>query len=108
MPTLKRGANWRGGRSLMATGYVRLWLPEHSMANSDGYALEHRVVLHDSGIEIPPGYHVHHINGVKHDNRIENLEVMSASSHLQKHAEQDGVVNQFGIWKSRSLLSEYE
>ena len=35
---------------------------------------------------IPPGFHIHHINGDRQDNRIENLACMSNSEHLLLHA----------------------
>ena len=34
---------------------------------------------------IPKGHHVHHINGDRLDNRIENLACMSAGEHVRLH-----------------------
>ena len=90
------------GRTLNASGYVRVWAPGHPMANSDNYVLEHRMVVHDAGIDVPPGHHVHHINGDKADNRLENLEVLSESERHRLHIAETGtVVNQFGEWDLR-------
>jgi len=35
---------------------------------------------------IPSGYVIHHINGIKNDNRIENLQMMTPSEHTRLHA----------------------
>lgn len=34
---------------------------------------QHRLLWEDTYGPIPEGYHIDHINGVKHDNRLENL-----------------------------------
>ena len=95
----ERGHAWKGGRSLMNNGYVRVWAPEHPMANNDGYALEHRMVLWDVGTVIPSGFHVHHRNGNRTDNRVENLEVASNSHHRKGHmAPGNPVSNGSGVW----------
>lgn len=76
-----------------------MFAPTHPLAYSDGNVLEHRKVLHDAGVEIPEGWHVHHRNGNKLDNRLENLEVLPAAEHHRRHAREQGfVVNQFGVW----------
>ena len=86
-------------RSVMTSGYVRIWEADHPLANADGYVLEHRKVVYDAGIEIPDGFHVHHINGIKEDNRLENLEVIDGAEHVKRHQWDRGVVtNQFGTF----------
>lgn len=55
----------------------------------DGYFVAqvklHREVWQSVHGPIPKGYHVHHINGDKGDNRIENLELLSHADHSAHH-----------------------
>lgn len=68
-----------------SNGYRQVYAPDHPLAQKHGYVLEHRLVVYESGMAVPPGCHVHHLNGDKADNRLENLRVLPAREHLYSH-----------------------
>lgn len=76
--TDKRGWAWKGGK-YKSCGYWRIL--------SDGkYRLEHRVLMEQHlGRMLEKNEIVHHINGDKLDNRIENLELMDHAEHVRQH-----------------------
>ncbi len=70
---------WRGGRHY-ADGYVRVYAPDHANATKSGYVFEHVKVMSDHiGRPLKKEETVHHIFGVKDDNRIECLELWSSA-----------------------------
>jgi hypothetical protein len=77
---------WRGGRYIDLHGYVMLYMPDNRAAGGSGYVAEHRVVMERAlGHPIPDGMHVHHIDGNKANNELENLALMSRSEHRALH-----------------------
>ena len=81
-----RPFNWKGGR-LVHKGYVYILCKEHPTSDRDGYVPEHRIVMEKSiGHFLENGEVVHHKNGKRDDNRIENLALMaSQSEHMSEH-----------------------
>lgn len=86
-------------RRIRHDGYVDVWAPDHPIARREGYVLEHRLVLHDAGVTIPPGFHVHHINEDRSDNRLDNLALVTAAGHGAIHQRTGETVhNQHGTF----------
>lgn len=83
----KNNPNWKGGRHRNSRGYVRVLLPDHPRASRDGYVYEHIVVLEQKlGRPLQKGEVSHHINGILHDNREENLTLFSSNQeHFAFH-----------------------
>ena len=81
--------------------YIQCIVPNHPFRNKQNLVLEHRLIMeqwlrendpnHPALIEIDgikyfkKGWVVHHKNGKKYDNRIENLEAMTIKKHVRFH-----------------------
>lgn len=88
---MNKAPNWKGGRYIDKRGYVVL-----TIAEDDPYVAmalrqkggNHRIVEHRYVMAkylrrcLTSQEHVHHKNGIKDDNRIENLELISPANHI--------------------------
>lgn len=74
--------SWKGGRVVDANGYARVLVTDEQdravagRTSSGGYVLEHRLVMARAlGRPLTRRETVHHINGDRTDNRLENLQL---------------------------------
>jgi hypothetical protein len=73
--------NYKGGR-LKQYGYIKILVKDHPFSDSKGYVFEHRVIMEKKiGRYLKAYEFVHHRNGIRDDNRIENLEIMTKRIH---------------------------
>jgi hypothetical protein len=74
---------WKDGRTRHGD-YWKVMVKGHPRANKQGYVYEHIVVWERAHNKLlPKGWVVHHLNGIKDDNRPENLVAMPKNAHAR-------------------------
>lgn len=78
--------NWKGGVRI-ADGYVYIYVPEHPAAfPGRPYVQQHRLVMEEKlGRYLESDEVVHHLDGNRMNNDIDNLEVKYRGQHLSDH-----------------------
>lgn len=81
-PKGKNSPLWKGGKWKNRQGYVLVWQPREEHNRRTNYRHEHIIVwekYHNK--RVPKGYVIHHLNGIKDDNRPENLLALPKGEH---------------------------
>jgi len=72
--------------------YLYAIVHNHPNRTKNDYVLHHRIVMENHLNRLLEGKEViHHIDGDKHNNVVENLEVMKAIEHNSMHGKQKGM-----------------
>jgi len=84
----QKGSNnscWKGGR-IISLGYISILNPDHPFCDINGRINEERLIMEFYlGRFLIKDEVVHHKNGNRSDNRIENLQVMTRKEHRRFH-----------------------
>lgn len=84
--TANKNPWWKGGKTKRWSGYI--WILKHNHPNTtkQGYICEHRYIMSQYlGRPLKDDEIVHHKNGIKDDNRLENLKLMDNCKHVSIH-----------------------
>lgn len=89
--TGKGAFGWKVEKVVSKGQYNYVIVKGHPKATKHGYVLQHRVVMENHLKRLLNADEVvHHINGDKKDNRIENLELLDAKEHVRLHGLEHG------------------
>lgn len=91
-----KNRSWKGGVFKNREGYILEKCHDHPNRNSASYVLQHRIVMEKHiGRFLYPKEVVHHINGIRDDNRIENLMLLANKSEHSKLHFPNGIKKTF-------------
>lgn len=106
----RKGKNsnaWKGG-IYKRNGYIFIYKPNHPH-NNKKYVAEHRLRMElKIGRYLFPYEIVHHINGKKDDNRIENLQLLPEAGQHNKRVQKVYQENKKNEKKIRNLISGFK
>lgn len=98
---------WKGGRRKHSDGYILIYKPKHPYSNNKGCIREHRLVMEKYlGRYLMPNEVVHHLDGDKENNKIDNLILTKLCKHQELAATLWRVILKLGL--AKKVLKELQ
>lgn len=88
-------------------GYILVKKPNHPFCRSNGYVPLHRLIMEVKiGRFLDSNEDVHHINGIKDDNSLKNLLLLSRSEHMILHKKGKEIGTDIDLRKLKELYKK--
>ncbi len=85
----EKAPSWKGGEYKNWGGYILVLRHDHPYSDKRHYIMKHRLIMEEHlDRYLTKDEVVHHTNGIKDDNRIENLQLFESHSEHRKFEEQ--------------------
>ena len=103
-----RHYRWNRGRMVSTDGYVKMRVGlDHPLADPNGYAFEHTLVWMTAYGLVPEGHIIHHRDGNRTNNQLDNLELLTRAEHNRKHAPERDKTGRF-VGKRKAIRCSTE
>ena len=81
----EKSSLWKGGKTKTSRGYIYVMKHGHPLSNGQNYVMQHKIIMEKHlGRYLSPKEVVHHINGIRDDNRLENLKLFANTTEHSK------------------------
>ena len=100
---------WNIKKLIHKGDYDYALVPDHPNATKNGYVFYHRIVMENHlGRLLDKSEVVHHVNKNKHDNRIENLQLLNSKEHVRLYGiQQEGLTHEMERAISENIQETY-
>ena len=101
--------SWKGGKRTTYYGYVMIYSPNHPFCDAQGYIRQSHLIMEKKLKRyLTLEEVIHHINGIKNDDRPENLKLFAnKSEHMKFHHPKNIRISEYNPNAKRNNLGQF-